>query len=73
MVSRNNVQRSLFSDSTIFALGGLKSTEKKKGELGYDPLYKVRPLLDHLVAVFPIYYQPEQQLSIDEMMIGIQC
>lgn len=49
------------------------SQQKKKGEPGYDPLYKVRLLLDHLVAVFPIYYQPEQQLSIDEMMIGTRC
>ena len=48
------------------------SQQKKKGEPGYDPLYKVRPLLDHLVAVFPkcTIYQPQRQLSIDEMMIG---
>ena len=26
---------------------------KKKGEEGYDILYKVRPLIDHLAAVFP--------------------
>ena len=49
------------------------SLQKKKGETGYDPLLKVRPLLDHLVAVFPMYYQPERQLSIDEMMIGTRC
>ena len=33
----------------------------------------MRPLLDHLAAIFPIYYQPAQQISIDEMMIGTRC
>jgi len=47
--------------------------QKKYGEEGYDPLYKVKPLVDHLVAVFPSVYQPEQHLSIDEMMIGTRC
>ena len=36
------------------------SQQKKKGEDGYDPLFKVRPLLDHLSAVFLRYYQPSQ-------------
>ena len=26
----------------------------KKGEEGYDPLFKVRPMIDHLLTVFPI-------------------
>ena len=29
------------------------SKQKKYGEVGYDQLFKVRPLLDHLSAVFP--------------------
>ena len=49
------------------------SKQKKYGEDGFDPLYKVRPLLDHLAAVFPIYYQPAQQISMDEIMIGTRC
>ena len=49
------------------------SKQKRHGEDGYDPLYKVRPLLDHLTAVFPLHYQPAQQLSIDEMIIGTRC
>ena len=47
--------------------------QKKVGEAGYDPLFKVRPLLDHLSAVFPRYYQPAWELSVDEMMIGTRC
>lgn len=47
--------------------------QKKKGEEGYDPLFKVRPLIDHLSAVFPVYYQPGCELSVDEMMISTRC
>ena len=46
------------------------NNQKKKGEVGYDPLYKVHPLVDHLSAVFPRYYQLDRHLSVDEMMIG---
>ena len=49
------------------------SKQKRKGEQGYDPLYKVRPIVDHLSAVFSKYYQPLRQLSVDEMMIGTRC
>ena len=47
--------------------------QKKKGEAGYDPLYKVRPLIDHFSAVFPAYYHAGHELSVDEMMIGTWC
>ena len=32
--------------------------QKKHGKEGYDPLFKVRPLLDHFSAMFLLYYQP---------------
>ena len=47
--------------------------QKKKGEEGYDPLFKVRFLVDHLAAVYPQYYFPSRYLSIDEMMVGTRC
>ncbi len=49
------------------------SKQKKLKLVSYDPLFNVHPLLDHLSAVFPRYYQPTRQLSIDEMMIGTRC
>ena len=49
------------------------SKQNKTDEEGYDALYKVRPLIDHLTAVFPKYYQPARELSLDEMMIGMRC
>ena len=49
------------------------SKQKKKGEQGYDLLYKVRPIVDHLPAVFSKHYHPSRHLSVDEMMIGTWC
>ena len=34
-----------------------------------DKVYKVRPLLDHLVKKFQDHYRPSQDLSLDEGMI----
>ena len=49
------------------------SLQKKKGEEGYNPLFKVRFLVDHLAVVFPQYYFPSRYISIDEMMVGTRC
>ena len=49
------------------------SLQKKKGKDGYDVLFKIRPLIDHFSAIFPCYYEPAQQLSVDEMMVGTRC
>jgi len=35
-------------------------SQKQKGDTGYDPLFKVRFLIDHLSAVYPQYYHPSQ-------------
>jgi len=48
-------------------------SQKKKGERGYDPLFKVRVSVDHLTAVYSQYYYPSRHLSIDEMMVGTMC
>ncbi len=47
--------------------------QKKKGESGYGPLYKVRPLIDKTSETFCKYYQPKRELAIDEMMVGTRC
>ena len=49
------------------------TTQQKKGETGYDPLFKVQFLINHLSAVYPQYYYPSRYLSIDEMMVGTRC
>lgn len=43
--------------------------EPKKGEKGYNKLYKVQPLLDTLTKNFKTYYNPSRKLAIDESMI----
>lgn len=52
MVSERDGKGWLFYYSEIFSPYLLHPTEKKKGEHGYDILYKVRPLIDCLAAVF---------------------
>jgi len=34
-----------------------------------DPIYKVRPLVDYIIAVSQSVYTPEKDLTIDESMI----
>ena len=44
----------------------------KKGETGYDALYKVRPMLEKLLQNFKCNYNLGRELSIDERMIGFK-
>jgi len=39
-----------------------------RGQIGYDPLVKIRPLLDTLNRTFPLLYSPGKELTIDESM-----
>ncbi|XP_069461272.1 piggyBac transposable element-derived protein 4-like [Ambystoma mexicanum] len=48
------------------------ATAKARGEEGFDPWHKVRPVLDSLNRAFKKYYVPRQLLSIDESMIGMK-
>ena len=38
----------------------------------YDPLYKVRPLLDTCERTFRTHYVPHKELSVDEAMVGFK-
>jgi hypothetical protein len=37
-----------------------------RGQLGYDPLFKIRPVIDILITKFQDVYTPEEQLTIDK-------
>ena len=41
----------------------------EKGEPGYNPLFKIQPVLDHMKGAFSQWYYPKKSLSIDEAMI----
>lgn len=43
--------------------------EPKKGETGYDKLYKIRPLIDELNKTFKQCWKPGKYQSVDETMI----
>lgn len=46
--------------------------KKEKGELGYDPCFKVRPIIDHLRHRFQAIYYPSRELSVDESMCAFK-
>ena len=39
-----------------------------RGQPGYDPLFKIAPLIDILKPLYKVYYIPSRELSIDETM-----
>ena len=44
----------------------------RKGEPGYDAIFKLRPFLEPLLRNFREMYRPAKELSIDESMIGFK-
>ena len=45
---------------------------KKRGQQGYDPLYKIRPLMNILLERFQKCYNLHREISVDESMIGFK-
>ncbi|XP_051168535.1 piggyBac transposable element-derived protein 4-like [Leptopilina boulardi] len=43
--------------------------EPKKGEAGYDKLYKIRPIIEKLNESFKNCFKPNQHQSVDESMV----
>ncbi|KAJ8346484.1 hypothetical protein SKAU_G00278850 [Synaphobranchus kaupii] len=44
-----------------------------RGTDRYDRLFRLRPLIDEVVAACRSFYQPRQQLSIDERMVAMKA
>ena len=44
----------------------------KKGNPGYDPIFKIRPLYENLISNFKLAYNLGREVSIDESMIGFK-
>ncbi|XP_015194796.2 piggyBac transposable element-derived protein 4-like isoform X1 [Lepisosteus oculatus] len=47
-----------------------RENDKKKGTPKYDPLSRLRPLLDSLLLACQSFYQPRQNLAVDERMVA---
>ena len=50
-----------------------RAQAKEKGQDGYDPLYKVRPILKLTQTTFAENYNPGQNITVDEAMIACKC
>lgn len=48
------------------------STAVARGEAGYDPLHKIRPLISATSNTFARRYRPGRDLSIDEAMVAFK-
>ena len=51
---------------TMFQLNNY--AKAARGQPGYDPLFKIRPVIDTLITKFQDNYTPEEQLTINEAM-----
>lgn len=45
----------------------------KANQPGYDPCQKFQPFVDHCNKLFSHYYTCNQEISVDESMIGTKC
>ncbi|XP_052792079.1 piggyBac transposable element-derived protein 4-like [Mya arenaria] len=45
------------------------TTRLQRGQDGYDPLHKVRPVLEIVDPIYPSVYNPGKELALDESMI----
>ena len=43
-----------------------------RDSINFDRLHKIRPVLDKIVNNFKIHYTPQQNLSVDESMVGFK-
>ena len=52
----------------------LNDSEKQpeKGDTNYDRLYKIRPIYNEIINNFKTSYIPQQNISIDESIIGFK-
>ena len=53
---------------TLLTMLHLNNNDAKaaRGQPGYDPLFKIQPIIDTLVSKFQEFCTPEEQLTIDE-------
>ena len=66
------VKRDCFTLFMHFLHLNVSSLCVKKGEPGYDHLYKLRPFIEPLIAHFQQHYIFSKEVCIDESMIGFK-
>ncbi len=64
------IPKYMSKDRFLLLLSHLHFTDNEaavpRGEMGYDPLYKLRPVISHFQMAFSDIYSPERYVSFDE-------
>ena len=68
----NVMARNRFKKLTQYFHLNNNDTAVARGETGYDPLHKVRPLISATSNTFARRYRPGRDLSIDEAMVAFK-
>ena len=68
----NGFSRIMTTDRFFVILKFIHLNGKRKGEPGYDPLFKIRPLLRPLLSNFQFAYNPSRELAVDESMVSFK-
>ena len=48
------------------------TNQPQRGQPNFDPLYKIRPVIDMLPASYQQEYRPRRELSVDEGVVGFK-
>jgi hypothetical protein len=69
-VTKTFTQHRFVQLSSSWHIVGDKEKKEEKKHTEQDKLFKLKPLLDHVISKCKYYYRPSQYLSIDEQMIA---
>ena len=66
------MSRDRFNKITQYLHVSDNTYQRRRGERGYDPLYKVREVMEILNLTFRRHYHPHKEMSIDEAMVAFK-
>uniref|UniRef100_A0A4W6G6E2 PiggyBac transposable element-derived protein domain-containing protein n=1 Tax=Lates calcarifer TaxID=8187 RepID=A0A4W6G6E2_LATCA len=50
-----------------------QKNEEKKGTPGHEKLFRIRPLIDHILSACQAHYHPRKDLAVDERMVATKA
>ena len=72
VISESNMTRNRFDELLRVLHFNNNTFQKNPGEVGYNCLFKLQPIIDHFRHVFSTSGIPETMLAVDEMMVAFK-